>query len=86
MLLHSDPIDEFVFKNLEYYDGQQLVNVGVGSFKLPGENEEYQRKKAKKLRKIFKPLLDWWKNLLESEIEEVRISSRLVEDPAVIIS
>lgn len=35
---------------------------------------------------MFKPLTEWWKKLLSVDLDEVRISQRLVEDPCVIVS
>jgi len=35
---------------------------------------------------MFKPLTEWWKKTLSSELEDVRLSQRLVEDPCVIVS
>jgi len=84
VLLLDDPLDEFAVKYLEFYNGKPLVNVGVGTFKLPDEDKS-EKKVYRKLSKIFRPLTKWWKGILEEEVEEVRISRRLVNDPVVLI-
>jgi len=48
--------------------------------------DDVERQRNKKLKKMFKPLTEWWRKLLSVELEEVRLSQRLVEDPCVIIS
>jgi len=35
---------------------------------------------------MFKPLTDWWKKILSSELENVQISQRLVNDPCLVVS
>jgi len=70
VLLLDDPIDEFVFQHLTEYEKKKIVNVAKGDIKLPEENE-LERKKIKKLKKMFKPLTDWWKKLLSAELENV---------------
>lgn len=35
---------------------------------------------------LLQPLMIWWKNMLSEELEEVKISQRLHEDPCVIVS
>jgi len=35
---------------------------------------------------MFKPLTEWWKKLLSTDLEDVRVSSRLVDHPVVIVS
>lgn len=85
VLLLDDPIDEFTFQNLNEYEKKKLVNVGKGNFKFPEDNET-ERKKNKAVKKAYEPLTSWWKKLLTSDLDEVRISQRLHEDPCVIVS
>jgi len=35
---------------------------------------------------MYKPLTTWWKKLISVELEDVRLSQRLVDDPCVIVS
>lgn len=35
---------------------------------------------------MFKELTNWWKKLISTELEEVRLSQRLINDPCVIVS
>lgn len=63
MLLLDDPIDEFTFQNMSEYNKKKLVNVGKGNFKFPEDNDQ-EKRRNKAIKKIFKPLTDWWKKLL----------------------
>ncbi|EAS03085.1 heat shock protein HSP90 (macronuclear) [Tetrahymena thermophila SB210] len=85
VLLLDDPIDEFTFQNLNEYEKKKLVNVGKGNFKFPEDNET-ERKRNKAVKKAFEPLTSWWKKLLTNDLDEVRISQRLHDDPCVIVS
>jgi HSP90 family molecular chaperone len=35
---------------------------------------------------MFTPLTTWWKNTLKDDLEDVKLSQRLVNDPCVIVS
>lgn len=85
VLLLDDPIDEFTFQHLTEYEKKKLVNVGKGDFKFPDEDNN-ERKRFKKLKKMFKPLTEWWKKILPNDLENVIISQRLVDDPCVLVS
>lgn len=67
------------------YEKKKLVNVGKGNFKFPEDNET-ERKRNKAVKKAFEPLTSWWKKLLTNDLDEVRISQRLHDDPCVIVS
>jgi len=45
-----------------------------------------KRKKEKKLREAFKVLVDWWKKLLGSNVENIKISKRLTDTPCIIVT
>lgn len=85
VLLLDDPIDEFTFQNLNEYEKKKLVNVGKGNFKFPEDNEG-EKKRNKAIKKAYEPLTSWWKKRLDQELDEVRISQRLHDDPCVIVS
>jgi HSP90 family molecular chaperone len=70
---------------LTEFEKKRLSNVGKGDFKFPEDSDD-ERKKYKKLKKMFKPLTSWWKKLISIDLEEVKVSQRLVGDPCVIVS
>jgi len=84
VILLDDPIDEFCLQNVYDYEKKMLINVGKGTFIMPTDDET-QKKKIKKLKKIYEPLTDWWKKLLPDKLEVVTISERLVDDPCLVV-
>jgi heat shock protein beta len=85
VLLLDDPVDEFCMQHLNEYEKKKLVNVAKGDFKLPSDDET-EKKILKKLKKMYEPLTDWWKNLLREQLDTVTISERLVDDPCVVVA
>jgi heat shock protein beta len=85
VLLLDDPIDEFCFQHLNEYGKKKLQNVAKGEFRFP-DDDDSGRKRIKKLKKMFKPLTEWWSKSIKEHLENVLISQRLVDDPCVIIS
>ena len=61
------------------------MNVAKGEFRFP-DDDDSGRKRIKKLKKLYQPLTDWWKKLMNEVLENVVISQRLVNDPCVIVS
>ena len=67
VLLLDDPIDEFCIQNIPEFEGKKLKNVAKGEIKLD-EDDEDQKKKEAKIKETYKPLLTWWKSLLENKV------------------
>jgi len=85
VLLLDDPVDEFCMQHLGEYEKKKLVNVAKGDFKMPVD-DELEKKKLKKLKKMYEPLTDWWKSELKDQLESVTVSERLVDDPCVVVA
>jgi len=83
VILLDDAIDEYVFSYIKEYDSYNLKHAARGELDL-GPVSEYDEQKEKSLKELFKPLTDWWKQVLGNEVERVTLSRRLVEDPVVI--
>lgn len=60
VLMLDETIDEFVFQHLDTFDEKKLVNIGKGSFTLPNDNPEEEKKKLKRLSRHYKALTDYW--------------------------
>lgn len=58
VLMMDDALDEFVVQHLDTYEDKRIINVGKGNFKLP--EDESSKKRQKKLKKMYKPLLEYW--------------------------
>lgn len=68
VLLLDDPIDEFCIQNIPEYEGKKLKNVAKGDLKLDDDDEE-KKSKFQKIQEGYKPLLTWWKKLLDSKVK-----------------
>jgi molecular chaperone HtpG len=77
VLLLTDAIDEFVVQALTEYKGKKLKAVDRGD--LAGAEVDAEKKKQ------FQALLDYIKQKLD-EVKEVRLSSRLQESAACLVS
>ena len=84
VLLMTDPVDEWVVMHTREYDDTPLKSVAHGD--LPEETEAELPEAEQKDRATAKPLADWMKSLLNSDVAEVRVSSRLTDSPSVLVN
>lgn len=83
VLYFLDERDEFMASMMQNYDGKTFQNISKGDLDLDSEDE----KKAKEEKtKENKDMLTAIKDELGDKVKEVRISSRLKEDPVIIVS
>ncbi len=78
VLLFTEPIDEFVTQALTEYKGKKLKAIDKGE--LAGAAVEEATKKR------YQPLLDFLKGKIGDEVKEVRLSARLKDSAAVLVS
>merc|ERR1712224_270384 len=96
VLMLSDHLDEPCIQKLADYEGKKFVSIQKADVKL-GETEE-EKKKFNKLKDMYKPLTDWWKEKLTDltekgamkdagvKIEKVELSKRLTDSPVVVVT
>jgi len=84
VLLLDDPIDEYTMQHLSEYEKKKLVNIGKGDFKFPEDEDDKIR--IKKLKKMYQPLTEWLKNQYKDKVDTVNVSLKLVEDPMAVVS
>jgi molecular chaperone HtpG len=82
VLLLTDPVDEVWVDLVNEFDGKHLQSIAKGQVDLDSEEE---KKSAEADRETFSDLLSWLTTALESEVKEVRLSSRLTTSPACIV-
>merc|ERR1712039_291111 len=78
------------------YEGKKFVSIQKADVKLDETEEE--KKRFTKLKDMYKPLTDWWKEKLTDltekgamkdagvKVEKVEISKRLTESPVVVVT
>merc|ERR1712127_212902 len=96
VLMLSDHLDEPCIQKLADYEGKKFVSIQKADVKLDETEEE--KKKFTKLKDMYKPLSDWWKEMLTEltekgamkeagvKIEKVELSKRLTESPVVVVT
>merc|ERR1712159_125954 len=96
VLMLSDHLDEPCIQKLADYEGKKFVSIQKADVKLDESEEE--KKRFSKLKDMYKPLTDWWKEKLTEftekgamkdagvKIEAVAISKRLTESPVVVVT
>src|SRR5262249_25189151 len=79
-----DPIDEWVADALREFDGTPLVSAAKGALDLPETDESKQAKEEHK--KELAPVLARMHKVLDERVKEVRVTDRLTDSPACLIS
>jgi heat shock protein beta len=86
VLLLPDPIDEFCFQHLSEYEKRKVKSIAKDDVSLIDNGDELAKKRLQKLKEMYKPLTDWWKKFLGSDVEKVSISNKLEDDPLYILT
>merc|ERR1719400_1836886 len=96
VLMLDDHLDEPCLQKLADYEGKKFVSIQKADVKLDETEEE--KKKFSKIKDMYKPLTDWWKDSLTDftekgamkdagvKIEKVEISKRLTDSPVVVVT
>merc|ERR1712017_38024 len=96
VLMLSDHLDEPCIQKLADYEGKKFVSIQKADVKLDETEEE--KKRFTKVKDMYKPLTDWWKESLTDltekgamkdagvKVEKVEISKRLTDSPVVVVT
>jgi molecular chaperone HtpG len=87
VLLLSERVDEWLMDHLREFDGKQLRNVAKGDLDLSaieGGNEDKQAHEA--LAKDNAELTERMQKLLSEQVAAVRVTTRLSDSPAVLVT
>merc|ERR1712232_497400 len=96
VLMLDDHLDEPCLQKLADYEGKKFVSIQKADVKLDETEEE--KKRFSKVKDMYKPLTDWWKEKLTEftekgamkdagvKVEKVEISKRLTESPVVVVT
>merc|ERR1712051_598699 len=96
VIMLDDHLDEPCLQKLADYEGKKFVSIQKADVKL--DETEDEKKLFSKIKDMYKPLTDWWKDSLTDftekgamkdagvKIEKVEISKRLTESPVVVVT
>ncbi|ODR10222.1 molecular chaperone HtpG [Mycolicibacillus koreensis] len=87
VLLLTDPVDEVWVGMVTEFDGKPLQSVAKGEVDLDTEEEKTAHEaERKEQEKEFAELLSWLHDTLGEHVKEVRLSHRLTDSPACLIT
>ena len=86
VLLLSDRIDEWLVSHLTDFDGKQLQSVARGGVDLSNMEDEESKEAQEKLEQEFDSVVKRMKDALGDKVKEVKISNRLTDSPAVVVT
>ncbi|MGA5466176.1 molecular chaperone HtpG [Mycobacterium sp. NPDC050041] len=87
VLLLTDPVDEVWVGSVMEFDGKLLQSVAKGEVDLDSEDEKAAHEEQREeQQRDFAELLNWLKETLTEHVKEVRLSTRLTESPACLIT
>jgi len=86
VLLLSDRVDEWMLGSLTEFDGKKLQSVAKGDLDLGSLEDEAEKEQQKKVEDEFKSLIERIQQSLGESVKEVRVTHRLTDSPACLVS
>jgi molecular chaperone HtpG len=87
VLLFSDPVDELWLERAPKFQDKPLKSIGKGEIKLGSEDERKKEDAAREAKETeYKDFLTCLRVVLDEEVKEVRLSSRLTESPVCLVT
>jgi len=96
VLMLTDHLDEPCIQKLGDYEGKKFVSIQKADLKFDETEEEVKR--FNRMKEMYKPLSDWWKDQLTAltekgammksgvKIDGVVLSKRLTDSPVVVVT
>ncbi len=85
VLLLSDRVDDWLMGHLMEFDGKSFQDVGKGALDLGDMDSEEEKEEQKKVEEEFTGFVERMKEVLSSDVEEVRVTHRLTDSPACLV-
>ncbi len=86
VLLMADRVDEWALNYLHDFEGTPLQSVAKGAVDLGKLQDEAEKKAAEEAAESFKPVLAKLKEALKDKAQDVRVTTRLVDSPACLVT
>lgn len=84
VLLLSDRVDEWLATNFGEFESKSLRSIAKGDLEDLDTKED--KKKKEKVAKDFKDVISKVKEILDSQVKDVKISNRLNESPSCLVA
>ncbi|MCK5830984.1 MAG: molecular chaperone HtpG [Methylococcales bacterium] len=86
VILMADRVDEWLISNLTDFDGKHLQSVAKGELDLDKLDTEEDKKEKEETSKSFEAVIKQMKEVLGEKVSEVRITNRLTDSPACLVT
>jgi molecular chaperone HtpG len=86
VLLLSDRIDEWLVSSLGDYSDKHLQSIAKGELDLDKFDSEEEKQHQEEINKDFESVLKQIKDVLADKVSEVRVSHRLTDSPACLVT
>ncbi len=86
VLLMSDRVDEWSMEFVQEFDGTPMQNVAKGAVDLGDLQDAEEKKALEEAAEQFKPVVDKLSNALKAKTSQVRVTTRLVDSPACLVT
>jgi len=86
VLLLTDRVDEWLSSSLTEFDGKPLKSVTKGELDLGDLDNEEDKKEQEKVAEEAKELVERVKTTLAEKVKEVRVTTRLTNSPACLVT
>ena len=86
VLLMADRVDEWAMEFVHEFDGVPMQNVSKGAVDLGDLQDAEEKKALEAAAEQFKPVVDQLTNALKMKTSEVRVTTRLVDSPACLVT
>ena len=86
VLLMSDRVDEWLLGSLTEFEGKKLQSIAKGDLDLGKLESETEKEIQKKIEEEAKTLVEKIKQTLGEQVKDVRVTHRLTDSPACLVS
>jgi len=86
VLVLSERIDGWMISYLTEFDGKHLQDITKGELDLGDIEDEKDKKEQEEASKTYESLISQIKELLKDQVEDVRVTNRLTDSPACLVS
>ena len=86
VLLMTERVDEWAMEFVHEFDGTAMQNVAKGAVDLGDLQDAEEKKALEEAAEQFKPVVDKLSSTLSAKTKEVRVTTRLVDSPACLVS
>jgi len=86
VLLMSDRVDEWLLGSLSEFEGKKLQSIAKGDLDLGKLESDTEKEIQKKIEEEAKTLVEKIKQSLGEQVKDVRVTHRLTDSPACLVS